>query len=419
MRSYKAQTSLLAMVLLVAAMPAIGQSQDDQYNQAVKNLANGSIPPAWTAFCGPLKGFKDSDAKCVEAKGLMTPYENRHNSLYLAGMDFMQKGDYEKAESNFKQVKYGKYIDEARTQLAEATKLKNQKAASEAAAQQSASAASASEAKFNDGVGKFAAGDVAAAKAAFEAVTGNHQPEANAYLSRINNYIGKMAEGKSFESQGNFRGAANAYNSASLSVPTASEAQTALQRATNAASTGSAPTPNTQQQQPETKAASKDVVKQIDVNAYMAQGKKMLAKGDFARARRYFGDVLAQDKNNKEAQDGLAEIAQKDTTKAAATDEDSVLAAALRTYYEGDFKAAEFRLDNYIYNNLGKKQGLANFYRGVLYLQTYYLGGERDSQSYQEAVKRFRTAKATDGFVPPEKYVSPRIIKVYKEAAGS
>jgi hypothetical protein len=401
------------MVLLVAAMPAM--AQEDTYNAGMKAMNSGKVPEAQQAFCS-IKGFKDADSLCAQMNEAMKAVISAHNKRYTDAIAARDAGDLDKAESLLKMVKYGTFVQQAANDLVAVQKLKQQKAADAAAQQQNANAAATSEAKFNEGVAKFAAGDVGAAKSAFEAVSGTRQAEAQGYLTRINTYNAKMSEGKSFENQGNFKAAASAYTAASLSVPTASEAGAAVQRVMNATG-GSAPATNTAQQ--EVKAASKDVVKQIDVNSYLAQGRKLLAKGDFARARRFFGDVLAQDSNNKEAKDALTEIASKDTSKGAATDEDPTLAAALRTYYEGDYKAAEFRLDNYIYNTLGKKMGLANFYRGVLYLQNYYLGGEKDSQAYQEAVKRFKAAKAVDGFVPPEKYVSPRVIKVYKEAAGS
>jgi thioredoxin-like negative regulator of GroEL len=415
MRSYKAQTSLLAMVLLVAAMPAMGQ--EDKYNAGMAAMSKGDVIGAEAGFCAA-GDFKDAKAQCEQMKKDANALRVVHNKRYTDGIDEMQKGNYEKAESLFRSVKYGTFVEQAKGQLAEATKMKLQKQQQDAAAQQNAQAAQNAEAKFNEGVTKFSNGDLAGAKAAFDAVTGNRQAEAGNYLARINNYNAKMSEGKSFENQGKFREAQGAYTAASLQIPT-SDAANAVQRAMTALNSGSSPTPNTQQAAPEIKAASKDVVKQIDIASYLSQGKKLLAKNDFARARRFFGDVLAQDPRNAEAQAGLAEAVSKDTSKPEATAEDKILSAAVRTFYEGDFKAAEFRLDDYIYNNRGKKMGLANFYRGVVYLQQYYLGGEKDAQAYQQAVKRFQTAKTQEGFVPPEKYVSPRIIKVYKEAAGS
>lgn len=402
-------------------MPAAAQSAEENYNRGMAAMGKGDVIGAEAGFCAA-GDFKDAKAQCEQMKKDANALRVVHNKRYTDGLDEMQKGNYEKAESLFRSVRYGNFVEQAKTQLAEASKMKLQKQQQDAAAQQNANAAAASEAKFNEGVNKFAQGDLNGAKAAFEAVTGGRQGEAQGYISRINTYNTKMAEAKNYENSKNWAAAQAAYTAASLiSANGPGDPLGSVQRVLSSSSGGSAPTPtnNQQTQTASNVQASRDVVKTVDVASYVAQGKRFLARGDYARARRFFGDVLAQDPRNEEAQAGLKEANEKDTSKPTATAEDTILAAAVRTFYEGDFKAAEFRLDDYIYNNRGKKQGLANFYRGVLYLQQYYLGGERDSQAYQDAIKRFQTAKGTEGFVPPEKYVSPRIMKVFKEAAGS
>jgi hypothetical protein len=164
--------------------------------------------------------------------------------------------------------------------------------------------------------------------------------------------------------------------------------------------------------------ATKDEVKTVDVARYLAEGRKFLAKGDLKRARNYFGDVLAQEPNNADAAALMKELRDKDTSGPAnAADADPLLAAAIRKFYEGDYEQADYRLKNYIFQGQGKKLGLASFYAGATALSKFYLGGGSDQSLMLDARKKFKEAKGVEGFVAPEKLVSPKILKVFQEAS--
>jgi hypothetical protein len=64
---------------------------------------------------------------------------------------------------------------------------------------------------------------------------------------------------------------------------------------------------------------------------------------------------------------------------------------------------------------------LSQFFLGASLLSRYYLGGERsdDRRLLDEAKNAFKRAKSAPGFNPPaEKYVSPKILKVYQEVTS-
>jgi len=95
------------------------------------------------------------------------------------------------------------------------------------------------------------------------------------------------------------------------------------------------------------------------------------------------------------------------------------LSRYIGAFYSGQYATAEQLLNTYIFNTQkGKgKLGLANFYLGVSMLTRYYLAGANDPSLRNEALSKFKAAKAVDGFVPPEKFVSPKIMKAFQEAS--
>jgi TolA-binding protein len=100
------------------------------------------------------------------------------------------------------------------------------------------------------------------------------------------------------------------------------------------------------------------------------------------------------------------------------TPSDETLRAGLRAYYAGDLEEAERDLSEYLTHN-GQKQGLAYFFRGAAHSTRYFLNGEKDSSEKEQAVKDFQSAKSQgQGFQPPvQKYISPKILALYSQAA--
>jgi hypothetical protein len=104
---------------------------------------------------------------------------------------------------------------------------------------------------------------------------------------------------------------------------------------------------------------------------------------------------------------------------AAVAPGDPELTAALRAYYRGDFAQAEIALQQYV-ERKGPTRALAEFYLGVSAVTRFYLAGEQDQEEKSKlqlaARAAFRRARETPGFVPPEPYVSPKIMEAYNNA---
>ena len=92
---------------------------------------------------------------------------------------------------------------------------------------------------------------------------------------------------------------------------------------------------------------------------------------------------------------------------------ENVLADALTEYYAGQFDRAEGDLQRYLQQYPASPIG--QFYLGVCRLTRYYIAPEknRPPELLAQAQSAFRAAKQSSSFVPPEKYVSPKILQVY------
>jgi hypothetical protein len=95
----------------------------------------------------------------------------------------------------------------------------------------------------------------------------------------------------------------------------------------------------------------------------------------------------------------------------------SALANGIAAYYQGNFEIAETSLQQYLKGNV-QRTGLAEFYLGASEMTRYYLaGGEGGTQSLRTAAQQaFRQAKQEPNFVPPDWYVSPKIIAAFENA---
>jgi len=421
MKSSRVRISLPAcvFVVLLAAGSAAAQSNDDLYNRGTAAVNKGDAIAARDAFCAIKDAaFKDAKTQCATYTGEATRQLNRYNQNYLEGLQLMQDGKLKDAEFKFRNVKAGDRVADAQQKLQQVLKMQQDKAAADAQASQNAAADAAAKQKLDAGIEAYNRGDFNGAKGHLDGVTGALQGQAQSYINRINSFNAKMSEARGYEAAKNFSAASNAYaEAARISSNGPGDPLGQVTRMATLAASAGAPPPTTTAK-PAAK-ASKDEVKAIDVAAYIKEGQKLLAKGDLKRARRYFGDVLAQDPNNADAATGMKDIKAKDTSTgpAEASDDDPLLAAAIRKYYDGDYEQADFRLKNYIFNGLGKKMGLANFYAGATSLSKFYLGGGADQSLMIDARKKFKEAKGVEGFVAPEKMVSPKIIKVFQEAS--
>jgi hypothetical protein len=101
------------------------------------------------------------------------------------------------------------------------------------------------------------------------------------------------------------------------------------------------------------------------------------------------------------------------------TPEDTGLAQGVDSFYHGEFQEAASKLATY--SGDGPKKALAIFYLGACELSLYYLAPSDTApkEMYDRAVEHFRSARQlAPKFTPPEQYISPRILKVFKETAS-
>lgn len=99
--------------------------------------------------------------------------------------------------------------------------------------------------------------------------------------------------------------------------------------------------------------------------------------------------------------------------------DDGLLRQGLQDYFEGKTQEAEQALSDYLKQNGQKKEGLAYFFLGAAYGDGYFLSGEKDLHLRDMAVADFRSVRDhSPQFHPPAKYISPKILALYSDAAG-
>jgi hypothetical protein len=354
--------SVLAVAVMGTFAPsAFADKNDDLYARGNGAVSAGDPIAARDAFCAIDAGYKDAAMQCNTYKAEATRALNRYNQNFLEGVQLMQEGKLEQAKFKFRNVKAGERVELAKRKLAEIQDLRQKNAA---AAQAAASQNSQYESKMAE------AGRLAAAK--------NYAAAAAAYTEAANI---------------NPNGAGNP----------AAQAANMRQLAATATTAAAVPTPVKKERA------------RIDENEYIATAKRFIGKGDFVRARRYLNEVTAQNDRNEEAVSLLKSLPQEERTTASASEEDKALSRAIEDLYAGKLPDAERRLTTYRETN-GKKAGLGNFYLGVVVLTKYYLSQTPNPSDRAYAIQLFKEAAAVNGFVAPEKYVSPKIMKVFHEA---
>jgi hypothetical protein len=413
MTSSRVPTSAALLLGLVLAAPmAFADQKDDTYKRGMDAVNKGDSIAARDAFCSLPKDYSDAAAQCTTYTDAANRTLTRYKINFSDGNDLIAAGKLDEAAIKFRTIKAGDYVEQAKAKLIEIDRLKKQQADANAAAQQNAQAEQASKAKLDQGNNAFNSGDFNTAKSVLQQVTGSHQSEAQSVLGKIKAYENAITQGNAFSVAKDYNSAKNAYAEALRINPSGpgNPADLMAKAAVAANAPSSTPTNTAVNKPPVSKP-------QIDVATYLADAQKAIAKKDYKKARRYLADIFTQDRNNQDAKDILADVNSKDTGVAQASDEDGLLLDIVKTYYAGSYQDAEDRLKVYIYNNQGKKKGLANFYLGASMLTRYYLAGGTDQNLKREAQNKFKAAKDIDGFKAPDKFVSPKIMKAFEEAS--
>jgi hypothetical protein len=406
---------LIVCFVVMGAVSGFAQSKDDLYNRGNAAVAQGDAIAARDAFCAIKDdAFKDAKSQCTLYTGEATRALNRYNQNFFEGVQLKDQGKLADAAAKFRNVKAGERVADAQRQLQIVLKMIDDKKAADAQASQNAAAEGASKTRLDAGIEAYSRGDFNAAKAQLDGVTGAYQGQAQSYLSKIGSFNAKMSEARGYEAAKNYQAASAAFaEAARISSNGPGDPLAQVQRMATLASAGSAPVPA---------APVKPIVKEIakiDVAAYLAEGKKAAAKGDNKKARRFFNDVLAQDFKNAQAREGLDALPKEEAPKGGSVGEaEPILAKAILEYYDGKLNDSEDRLKFYCVQQTGKKEGMCKFYLGVIQATRYYLqgGGDANKAVKDAAESRFREAAAVNGFVVPEKLISPKILKMYQDA---
>src|SRR6267154_1310592 len=161
----------LAIVLVLAAIPAFAGKKEDLYKAAQAAAGQGNVAEAARLYCAAAQedaSYKDAQQNC-NIMGQEVARENKRNDDRFAdGVKAFNSGDFDTAEQKFRNVKSGPHMADAQAYLS--TKIPQAKAAAASASNESAMSA-----KFDQGVAAYQRNDFNSAKSAFNGISGKRQ----------------------------------------------------------------------------------------------------------------------------------------------------------------------------------------------------------------------------------------------------
>src|SRR5437868_4973932 len=176
--------TLLTFVLILAAMPAFAGKKEDLYKAAQAAAGQGNVSEAARLYCAAAQedaSYKDAQQNCNIMAQEVARENRRNDDRFADGVKAFNSGDFDTAEQKFKNVKSGPHMADAQAYLS--SKIPQARAAASNASNESAMSA-----KFEQGMAAYQRNDFAAAKSAFNGVSGKHQGDAQTYLQKIRNY---------------------------------------------------------------------------------------------------------------------------------------------------------------------------------------------------------------------------------------
>ena len=421
---------LITFALVASTIPAFADKKGDLYKAAQAAAGQGNVSEAARLYCAAAQEdatYKDAQQNCNIMAQEVARENRRNDDRYADGVKAFNSGDFDTAEQKFKNVKSGPHMAEAQTYLS--VKIPQAKAAAANASNESAMSA-----KFDQGVTAFQRNDFSVAKSAFNGISGKHQADAQTYLQKIRNYEQAFAEGDSLANAKNYKGAANSYSeAASVKGDGPGDPRSRINQMNQLAQAGSTPSVVAKNNPPPVVtnnpppvnrpiAAVVETRPKVDVNSTLRDAESARRKGDASKAMGLYQKVLSADSSNAEARNGVADLKKEaeasNKTIVAGSEADFMLSKGINEFYRQDFESAETHIRDYL-DGAGSKSGLANFYLGASKLTRYILGGEQqnDHKLLVQAEDNFRSAKKVQGFAPPEKFVSPKIVKKFQETS--
>src|SRR4051812_27113816 len=421
---------LFALVLILAAIPAFAGKKEDLYKAAQAAAGQGNVAEAARLYCAAAQEdatYKAAQQNCNIMAQEVARENRRNDDRFADGVKAFNSGDYETATQKFNNIKSGSHVAEAQAYIS--TKIPQAKSAAANASNDSAMAA-----KFEQGVAAYQRNDFSAAKSALNGISGKHQNDAQTYLQKIRNYEQAFGEGDSLANAKNYKGAANSYSeAASVKGDGPGDPRGRINQMNQLAQSSGTPVvvannnppPVTNNYPPPVSRPVAAVVEsrpKVDVNATLREAESARKKGDDSKAMGLYQKVLSADSSNGQARNGIADLKKEaeasNKTIVAGSEADFMLAKGINEFYKQEFESAETHIRDYL-DGAGSKSGLANFYLGASKLTRYILNGEQqsDHKLLVQAEDNFRNAKKVSGFAPPEKFVSPKIVKKFQETS--
>lgn len=422
--SWVLQRLLLATLALVVYLPAWASRKDDDYKAAQAAAAAGQQEEAMKLYCAVAKedaNYKDAKQNCENIKSELLKEQGRNEGRWADGVKAFDSGDYDLAEQKFRNIRSGQYYADAQNYLNSKIPQARREAAARAAAAQNND--SAMNARFDQAVQAYNNNNFSSARSLFGQITGKHQPDAQTYLRKMDQYDDAMQDGDNHANSKEYKSAIDAYNRAGgikSDGPGNPQGKIANMRSLLAASNANNNNPPvnynpTPIPTPHMVAAIMEPTRpRVDVEKLMREADAAKSSGDIGTAKGKYMAILAENPGNARAKAGLESLP-KDSNAVASADADRMLANGIGEFYSGAYEDAEVHIKDYIELN-GAKTALAYFYRAASKLTRYYLRGEKqdDRKLLVDAQSDFRMAKKSPGFNPPEKMVSPKILQVYK-----
>ena len=450
--------SALALAALLAAPAMAQETLDQRYERARDHFNSGRMEDACDLFQQVDKeksGYKETgkflNISCAQVKLLYDTEEK----LYKDGVQLLNQGQVEEAKGKFTQassmrLKSPKYRGETNRLLKEIEGRENE------------------EKVFAEGVRLFEQGQLEQAKQRFERVSGAKAGEAKSYLQRIEQQL--QAQGSAQREEGSFSAAVDLFNKGDLPGARSGFADVAKLNGKRKSDAENyiARIDQSLRGRQEEDTAFQDAVRRFDRKDYegaRASFQRVVALNGSRRsdAQGYLGRIdqelrAAEEARKKAAQATAAgETSQQAVTRllgeargamdrrdyntaleklkvaevldprnselqrlmsqAQEQQSEQALRAGLQAYFEGRWDDAERSLSQYLEGN-GRKRGLALFFRGATRSTRYFLSGEKDGQQKELAQADFRAVgEASRNFRAPERYVSPKILDLYRASA--
>jgi len=399
---YKETGKFLNMACREARRPY--ELEEKLYNEGLQLYNQGQLEDAKGKFTQarslPMKNPKYR----TEINRLLKEIEGRENEekVFAEGVRLFNDGKYAEAKQRFEGISGAKAAD-ARNYL----KQIDDRLQAQTSAQRE-------EGSFTAAVDLFNKGDLPGARSRFDEVAklnGKRKSEAENYISRIDQTLrSRQEEDTAFQDavrkfdRKDFEGARASFQRVvALNASRKTDAQGYLARIDQELRAAE----DARKKAEQAKAGGE--TPQQTMARLLGEARSSLDRRDYSGAIEKLRVAEVIDPRNSEVQRLLGQATEQQS--------EQTLRAGLQAYFEGRWDDAERSLSQYLESN-GRKRGLALFFRGATRSTRYFLSGEKDAQQKELAQADFRAVgEASRNFRAPERYVSPKILDLYKASA--